>query len=192
MKVFFGLGNPDLRYVYSRHNLGFQVIDRLGYRNNINIRKRGFDSLIGEGTIGNSQVRLVKPQTYMNFSGGAVRQIVDYLKLGIDEVMVIVDDTNLSLGMVRIRREGEDGGHNGLLSIIEHLKTQVFPRIRIGIGPPLDTEDLTDFVLSSFREEEEPVVEKAIETASCACEVWVKEGIAAAMDRFNRKENEEV
>ena len=190
MKVFFGLGNPDSRYVYSRHNLGFRVIDMLGCRNNINIRKRRFGSLIGEGAIDNIPVWLVKPQTYMNLSGEAVQQIVDYLKIGLNEMMVIVDDIDLSPGMVRIRREGGDGGHNGLLSIIEHLKTQVFPRVRIGIGPPLDREVLTDFVLSSFKEEEYPIIDKAIETTSCACEVWLKEGITAAMDRFNRRENE--
>ena len=114
VKVFFGLGNPGRKYIRSRHNPGFRVINIIGNRNGIRIRKKKFNSLIGEGTIDNSRVWLVKPQTYMNLSGEAVRKVIDYLKIGLDEMMVIVDDTNLSLGMVRIRRRGGGGGHQQL------------------------------------------------------------------------------
>ena len=154
MYIVIGLGNPGKDYSNTRHNVGFDTIDILANRNNIKINKIKFKSVFGEGTIGNEKVLLVKPQTYMNNSGIAVREIYQFYKVPIENILVVVDDIDIDFASVRIRLKGSAGSHNGMKSIIYHLQRDDFPRIKIGIGKRKEEQDLADFVLSRFSKDE--------------------------------------
>ena len=183
MKVVVGIGNPGSEYDATRHNVGFDVVDLLGRADGIDVVKKRFDALVGEGTVADERVVLVKPQTYVNDSGRAVRQALDWWKLSADDVLVICDDANLSLGRVRFRREGSSGGHNGLESIIRHLGTEGFSRLRIGIDR---TEgDLVDHVLGRFSQAERKVIDDVYIDATRAVTMWLTSGIDACMNAFN-------
>lgn len=190
MYVVVGLGNPGKRYKDTRHNIGFNVIDLLGQRNKINLNKTKFQSIYGEGFIRGKKVILMKPQTYMNNSGISVREIYDFHKLDIKNIIVIVDDIDIEFASIRIRGKGSAGSHNGLKSIIKHLGSKEFPRIKVGIGEKRHpSQNLADFVLSKFSQEEIIDINNSIEIAAEATEFIIKDGINKAMNQFNRKAN---
>lgn len=190
MYVVVGLGNPGKDYTNTRHNVGFDTIDILGKRNGIEINKIKFKSVYGEGFIGREKVILVKPQTYMNNSGVALREISQFYKLPIENIIVIVDDIDIDFASIRIRSKGSAGSHNGLKSIVYHLQDDRFPRIKIGIGKKQHKEqDLADFVLSRFSKDEILDIESSILTAAEAAECMIQYGIDKAMNQFNSKTN---
>lgn len=187
MYVVVGLGNPGKDYTSTRHNVGFNTLDLLAKRNNINLNKIKFKSVYGEGFINTKKVMLVKPQTYMNNSGITVREIVNFYKLPIENVIVIVDDIDIGFADIRIKPKGSAGSHNGLKSIIYHLQEDHFPRVKIGIGKKHPQQDLADFVLGRFSKEETIEIDHSILNASEAVEVIITEGIESAMNKFNKK-----
>jgi len=188
MFIIAGLGNPTDRYTNTRHNAGFRVIDELAKRNNIPLNNKKFNAVCGNGVIGGSKVLLLKPQTYMNASGESIRAAIDFYKLDPEtELLIIYDDISLDIGGLRIRAKGSAGGHNGIKSIIEHLGTQVFPRIKVGVGAKPAGFDLADYVLSVFPEAERETIQEGIEDAAKATELLLNEGIDAAMNQYNKK-----
>lgn len=187
MFVVVGLGNPGKNYAKTRHNVGFDTIDLLADRNNINVNKIKFKSVYGEGFIGGEKVLLVKPQTYMNNSGETIRDIYNFYKVPIENIIVIVDDIDIGFSQVRVKRKGSAGSHNGLKSIIYLLKRDDFPRIKIGIGQKREGEDLANFVLNRFPKEERQVIEESILTTAEATEAIIKDGIEEAMNQFNKR-----
>jgi PTH1 family peptidyl-tRNA hydrolase len=188
MKVIVGLGNPGNQYVGTRHNVGFAVIDLLAQAPGTGKARNRFQAQVAESNEGTQPVLLVKPETFMNLSGRSVRQLVDFYQLPVGDVLVVCDDINLPLGKLRFRAKGSHGGHNGLRNIQEHLGTQDYARLRIGVGAP--NENLVDHVLSRFRPSERKVVEEAVRTAAQAAIVWVHQGIEAAMNRYNSSKGE--
>ncbi|CCQ97342.1 Peptidyl-tRNA hydrolase [[Clostridium] ultunense Esp] len=187
MFVVVGLGNPGKNYFNTRHNVGFDTINLLANRNNIIINKIKFKSVYGEGTIGGEKVFLVKPQTYMNNSGMAVLDLYNFYKLPLENIIVVVDDIDIEFGTIRIRKKGSAGSHNGLKSIIYHLQSEDFPRIKIGIGNKREGQDLADFVLSRFDKDERMDIDVAIEKAAQAVETIITYDMNTAMNQFNKK-----
>ena len=185
MYIIAGLGNPGKKYENTRHNIGFITLDYLAERHDIKINKIKHKALVGEGRIFGQKVLLVQPQTYMNLSGESLREVMDYYKVDIEDMIVIYDDIDLEAGAVRIRKKGGPGTHNGMRSIVQHLGTD-FPRIRMGIGKDR-RGDLVDFVLSGFTKEDKEVLEPAIERAALAIEMYIGEGIEKAMNQYNIK-----
>jgi|DewCreStandDraft_1066081.scaffolds.fasta_scaffold07711_2 PTH1 family peptidyl-tRNA hydrolase len=190
MKAVVGLGNPGRAYIRTRHNLGFRVVDRLAEITGVSIERVEAEALVGEAHIEDVAVLLVKPQTYMNLSGRAVGEVVRRYGIPLPELLVVLDDLDLPLGTIRIRRKGSAGGHRGLQSVIEALSSSAFPRLRLGIRPASPIEDTVAFVLSPFEPDEEPIVEGMIERAVAAVRVWVREGIERAMAEFNVRRSE--
>lgn len=181
--LIVGLGNPDKKYINTRHNVGFEIIDTLASFYNIKVNKVRFKALLGEGIIGKNRVILAKPQTYMNLSGESVRDICDYFNILPENIVVLYDDISLDIGKIRIRKSGSAGGHNGMKNIIYHLYTEDFPRVRFGIGTP--TGDLADYVLSKFSKSE---TEKLVEAAKCSpdiLELILNGDILKAMNKYN-------
>ena len=174
--IIVGLGNPGSKYANTRHNLGFITVDKIAEDNGIAIKKIKFKSLIGEGTVGDGKVVLMKPQTYMNNSGEAVREIVHFYKIQPENLIVIYDDFDIPIGSVRVRKFGSSGTHNGMRSIIRLLGFDTFPRIRIGIDSAMK-KDLVNFVTGGFRKEEVPLLEEAVTNAAAAAETIVTAGI---------------
>lgn len=187
MFIVVGLGNPGKDYTNTRHNIGFDTIELLAKRNDIKINKIKFQSVYGEGNIGNEKVLLVKPQTYMNNSGISLREIYNFYKIPIENVIVVVDDIDIEFSQVRIRKKGSSGTHNGLKSIVNHLQRDDFPRIKIGVGKKREGQDLANFVLSRFSKEERIIIEESILTAAESVEAIIKFGIEQAMNEFNAK-----
>lgn len=187
MKVIVGLGNPGPKYAGTRHNVGFDVLDYLAAAPAVGPFRSKFQALVAETKDGDEPVLLVKPETFMNLSGRAVRQVVDFYKLELAAVLVVSDDFNLPLGKLRARAKGSHGGQNGLRNIQECLGTDEYPRLRIGVGQPGDGEAV-DFVLSRFKPGERTAVEDAVAKAAAAAMVWVREGIEACMNRANGPE----
>jgi len=188
VKIIIGLGNPGLRFKFSRHNLGFLVVEKLAKSNSIKINQKTLNCLLGKGRIEHQQVFLAKPLTFMNLSGEAVAQIVKRKKTNLEDLLIICDDVNLPLGKIRIRVEGTDGGHKGLRSIIERLGSKDFARLRVGVGAPefkAESGKLTGHVLGRFNKKEIKIVNAAEKIAAAACVVWAKDGIAKAMNQFN-------
>ncbi len=187
MRLVVGLGNPGQKYLGTRHNLGFEVVKLFSERHGINLNQKRFLSLLGQGRIGGTKVFLLLPQTYMNLSGRAVRQIVDYFDLATRDILIVYDDMDVELGRIKITAQGGAGGHKGMVSIIEHLKTTEFNRIKIGIGRSDPRMSGESFVLSRFRPEEEKIIQHSVETAVDAVELVLGQGLAEAQERFNRK-----
>ncbi|WP_422485645.1 aminoacyl-tRNA hydrolase [Gudongella sp. DL1XJH-153] len=185
MIVIAGLGNPGSKYSETRHNIGFNVVDRLAQANGIKVNKLKFKALIGEGFIGTEKVLLVKPSTFMNNSGQCIREIVEFYKLPPGNLLVVVDDIDIEFATIRIKKKGSAGSHNGLKSIIYQLQVDDFPRIKVGIGKKPHYYDLADFVLSKFSSDERKLVDQAIKKAAEAAEEFVKSGIDKAMNKFN-------
>lgn len=180
------LGNPGEKYDGTRHNVGFQVADEIGERVNKPIQRLKFKALTCAAGLGGEQVLVMKPVTYMNLSGEAVRQAADFYKVPHDHVLVVSDDVALPVGRLRLRTGGSAGGHNGLKSIIEHLGTDQFPRIKIGVGEkPHSDYDLADWVLGRFGPEDNKTVAAVIKRAADAAESVIGEGMDRAMNRFN-------
>ena len=189
MYVVIGLGNPGREYESTRHNVGFDTIELLARRNNINVNKIKFKSVLGEGQIGKEKVILMKPQTYMNNSGMAVYDILNFYKIPIENIIVIVDDIDIEFGTVRIKAKGSAGTHNGMRSIIYQIQKDNFPRVKVGIGKAREGQDLANFVLSRFSKEERSFVDSAIERAALAVETIIQHDINKAMNEFNTKSN---
>ena len=188
MYLIVGLGNPGREYHKTRHNVGFEALDELITAYRISGPLSKFKAMIGKGMIGAEKVIAAKPMTYMNLSGEAVRAIVDFYKIDPEtELIVISDDVDLEPGRLRIRKSGSAGGHNGLKSIIQHLGTEKFLRIRIGVGGKKAGWDLADHVLGKFPEEERPLVDEALKKAAEAAACVVTDGPDIAMNRYNTK-----
>jgi PTH1 family peptidyl-tRNA hydrolase len=188
MLVIAGLGNPGRQYMGTRHNCGFMALDILGRRHGIGYPDDGFKAMYGKGRIAGESVILLKPLTYMNLSGESIRACADYFKIDVEhELLVLYDDISLKPGQLRVRAKGSAGGHNGMKSIIGMLGTEYFCRVRIGIGEKPEGWDLADHVLSHIPASEEKLMQEAFEGAADAAECWIKEGIDAAMNRFNTK-----
>jgi len=185
MKVIVGLGNPGGSYARSRHNVGFQVVDRLAERRRLRFSRREFKSQVAEGEIGNERVLLMKPQTYMNLSGEAVQRARRELRLEPEEFLVVYDDLDLAVGRLRVAASGGAGGHHGMESIIEALGSKSFPRIRVGIGRPGHRGANVEYLLDSLTTEEASTLSASISRAADAAEVALRDGIGAAMNRFN-------
>ncbi|HUE83231.1 MAG TPA: aminoacyl-tRNA hydrolase [Pyrinomonadaceae bacterium] len=187
MRLIVGLGNPGREYEWSRHNLGFMLIDKLARDSGVQVSRRECHSLVGRGEIEGEQVKLVKPQTYMNLSGEAVRRLLS--KHNIHEpgerLVVISDDLALPFGKIRIRSRGSAGGHNGLKSIIEEIGTNEFVRLRIGIQPEHTISEAKRFVLDSFPRAARPEVQTVLDESAEAIRVLLREGVLKAMSRFN-------
>ena len=188
MYIIAGLGNPTMQYEGTRHNAGFDVIDALADKYNISVDGRKNRAYIGKGIIEGQKVLLVKPQTYMNLSGESIGGLVDYFKIDEEQdLIVIYDDISLSPGQIRIRKKGSAGGHNGIKNIIAHLGTQVFPRIKVGVGEKPKKYDLADYVLSHFTKAEREEMEEGYQKAIQAVEKILAGEMEAAMNEFNRK-----
>ena len=184
--LIVGLGNPGSRYEYTRHNVGFMVADELGEREDIPIQRLRYHALTNTAVIGGQGVLLMKPTTYMNLSGEAVGEAARFYKLDPGHVLVISDDVDLPLGKLRIRTGGSAGGHNGLKSIIQHLGSDQFPRLKVGVGgKPHPNHDMADWVLSKLRGEDLRVMEEAVGRAADAVECYLRDGPQKAMNRFN-------
>ena len=180
------LGNPGDKYENTRHNIGFMVADEIGERQRAPIQKLKFKSLTNLFTISGEKVLVMKPVTYMNLSGEAVRPAADFYKIPPDHVLVISDDTALAVGRLRIRKGGSAGGHNGLKSIIQHLGTDQFPRLRVGVGEkPRPDYDMADWVLGRLQGEDWKAMEAAVDRAADAVEHVLAHGVDAAMNRYN-------
>lgn len=191
MYIIAGLGNPTKEYDKTRHNVGFEVIDRLADRYDIDVSERKHRAFCGKGMIEGQKVLLVKPQTFMNLSGESLRSVVDYYKVTPEELVVIYDDISLPPGQLRIRLKGSAGGHNGIKNIIAHLGTQEFPRIKVGVGAKPPRMDLKDYVLSRFSKGEQELMDEAFQEAAQAVAMMIGEGADRAMNHFNTKKKEE-
>ena len=184
MKVVVGIGNPGREYERTRHNVGFDVVDLLARSDGIDVTKRWFEALAGEGTIAGHRVLLLKPQTFVNLSGRSVRQTVDFYKMSVAELLIVCDDANLPLGRIRFRRDGSSGGHHGLDSVIACLGTESFARLRVGIGRR-EGDKLVDHVLGRFSSSERAVMDEAFIDAARGVAMWLTRGIDACMNEFN-------
>ncbi len=184
MKLIVGVGNPAKKYEKTRHNVGFRVIDRFSCVCGIELSHRKHFSLFGKGKVDSEMVFLVKPLTYVNLSGRAVKSFVRYYSFDLQDLLLIYDDMDLNLGKIRIRPEGGAGGHKGVESMIVSLGSRKFPRIRVGVGSEHTGSDV-DFVLGNFYAHEQPVIEDAIERSVEAIGIIIREGLGAAMNRFN-------
>ena len=184
MKLIVGLGNPGKKYEHTRHNMGFEVVDLFSDLSQIDVDKGVFHGLLGRGNVFDEDVMLFKPQTFMNLSGTAVREIVSYFKIPLEDVIIIYDDMALQPGRIRLRLEGSSGGHKGMQNIIDMLGTEQIKRIRIGIGEPEDDDNI-DFVLSKPIKEEQELIDVAIKDAVEALKETLKSGFERAMNKFN-------
>jgi PTH1 family peptidyl-tRNA hydrolase len=190
MFCVIGLGNPENRYSETRHNLGFEVVDHLASRLGLRFQEGKGEFLVARGTMRDMQLVLAKPVTYMNNSGVAVVEICEQYEVPLEQLLVVCDDFQLPLGQLRLRLRGSDGGHNGLYSVIYHLQSDLFPRLRCGIASPAmpkEKDRLADFVLERFTEDELPAVRQMIGRASDACFLALERGLTAAMNEFNKK-----
>ncbi len=184
--LIVGLGNPGEKYENTRHNVGFQVIDELAERQGKPVQRLKFKALTGLLTIGGEKALVMKPVTYMNLSGEAVRPAADFYKLPPERILVISDDVALAAGRLRIRAKGSAGGHNGLKSIIQHLGTDQFPRIRVGVGEkPHPDYDLADWVLGRPQGEDKKAIDGAVKRAADAVECILTQGLERGMGKFN-------
>ncbi len=185
MYIIVGLGNPTKEYDKTRHNIGFDVIDALADEFRINVDSKKHKALCGNGIIAGQKVVLAKPQTFMNLSGESVRALVDFYKVPLENVIIIYDDISLDVGRLRIRAKGSAGGHNGIKSIISHLGSENFPRVKFGVGDKPAGYDLAAYVLGRFSKSERLVVEDGIVTAKKAVVTILEQGINAAMNSYN-------
>ncbi len=188
MYIIVGLGNPDKKYMNTRHNIGFDVIDAIAEKNDIVVGEKKHKAVIGKGIVAGQKAVLVKPLTYMNLSGESVRSVIDFYKVDEkSELIVISDDVSLDMGQIRIRKRGSDGGHNGLKNIIMHLGHDEFIRVRMGVGEKPPRMDLADYVLGHFSVKEREVMNEGARTATLAIETIIAEGPDAAMNRYNAR-----
>jgi PTH1 family peptidyl-tRNA hydrolase len=185
MKLFVGLGNPGPKYERTRHNAGFMAVDEMARIWSIPMsEEKKFKGIVGKGAVDGEKVILLKPLTYMNLSGESVRAVMDFYNVEIEDVVILYDELDIPAGKIRVRQQGSAGGHNGVKSIIQHLKTQNFKRIRIGIDrhPKIPT---VDYVLGKFQESELALVNQAIDQSVKACETTLKHSFVKVMTEFN-------
>lgn len=186
MYVIVGLGNPGIRYAATRHNIGFDVVTWICDTYDISLDIKKHKALCGKGRMGENKILVAQPQTFMNLSGESVRELVDYYKINPEkELIVVYDDISLAPGHLRIRPKGSAGGHNGIKNIIQCLGTDVFPRVKVGVGEKPKGWDLADHVLSRFPEKENEIIRKILPIAGKACEIIMEEGCEAAMNQLN-------
>ncbi len=186
MYLIVGLGNPGREYVGTRHNIGFEAVDAICAKYDIKLNKEKFRAVYGEGRIGGEKVLVIKPQTYMNLSGESVREFRDWFKMDQENIIVIYDDISLPVGKLRIREKGSAGGHNGIKNIIYQLGTDVFPRIKIGVGTPEHADyDVKAYVLGRFSKEETEVLVKTVIQAAAAVEEMILHDPQSAMNLYN-------
>lgn len=183
MFLIVGLGNPGREYDNTRHNIGFDAIDVIADKYNIEVSRIKFKGVYGEGFIGGEKVILLKPTTYMNLSGESIREVMNFYKLSCEDLLVIYDDVSLDVGRLRIREKGSAGGHNGIKSIIANIGTDVFSRIKIGVGKPQG--DLVKHVLGTFTKEDRQNLNKVLDVAAMAAEIIIKEDAKEAMNKYN-------
>lgn len=185
-----GLGNPGLKYEFTRHNIGFRTVDNLARDIETEFKKvKSYYSLISRGMINTHKVMLIKPQTFMNLSGRAVSKVVSYYKISFQDLLIVYDDLNLELGQVRIRKKGSAGGHKGIESIMQYLNSEDIPRLRIGIGNPLVNFnfDCVSYVLSNFNHDEKDKIKEVIQLSTKAIKTVIEDGFEKAMRKYNRK-----
>lgn len=185
MYLIVGLGNPENEYANTRHNMGFDTINKLAKKNNIEINKNKHKGLYGTGIIQEQKVILLKPQTYMNLSGESVKEAIDFYHINPEEVIIIYDDIDTEKGNIRIRKKGGPGSHNGMKSIVESIQTTSFGRIRVGIGQPEYKNDMVNYVIGKISEEEQKILQEGVNKAAEAVEEILKNGIDIAMNKFN-------
>lgn len=185
MYLIVGLGNPEPEYCFTRHNMGFDVLNKISEKYNIEINKSGFKAIYGTGTIENEKVVLCKPQTYMNLSGDSIIEIANFYKIPANNIIIIYDDIDLETGIIKIRKKGGPGGHNGMKSVIQRLQTEEFPRIRIGTGFCEDKSNLIEYVISKVSNEDYIRLLKGIDLATEALPEILRDGIDEAMNKFN-------
>lgn len=185
MKCIIGLGNPGRKYENTRHNIGFMVIDELLRRYQTTLSREKFNGLYTIEHIKQEKVLFVEPQTFMNRSGECIRPLIDYFNIDLDNVLVIYDDLDLPIGKIRLRQQGGHGGHNGIRSLIDHLGTKKFKRIRVGIGRPTQQMSIVDYVLQRFSSDQLDGVNESIMQSADACEQWFKDDFSQVMNVFN-------
>ena len=185
MYLIVGLGNPEEEYSNTRHNMGFDVINKISEEYQIQVTKNKFKGLYGKGTIENQEVILLKPQTYMNLSGESIQEISQFYKIKPENMIIIYDDIDIEPGIIKLRKKGGPGTHNGMKSVITCLNTQEFPRIRIGIGKPQNNQDLINYVIGKIPQEDFQKLEKGKEKAKEAVKEILKTNIDKAMNKFN-------
>jgi peptidyl-tRNA hydrolase, PTH1 family len=185
VKLFIGLGNPGSRFDGTRHNIGFEVIDTLSDSLNIPLQQTKFKGIYGTGNINGEKVFLLKPLTYMNLSGECIGPFMDYFQIPLEDMIVVYDDLDTIPGKLRLRTKGSAGGHNGIKSMIAHLGTQEFKRIRFGIGRPTNQQPVPDFVLNRFSKEESVDIEHGIDRSVKACEAFLETSFDKVMNKFN-------
>jgi PTH1 family peptidyl-tRNA hydrolase len=184
MKLIVGLGNPGKEYEHTRHNVGFDIIDLLCKKYNIEANRKKFKGLYGEGIIEGERALILKPTTYMNLSGESIKEVLTFYKVPNENIIVIYDDISLEVGRLRVRDKGSAGGHNGIKSIISHLGSDVFPRIKIGVGQP-SKDNLVSHVLGKFSKDESQKLNETFNAAVEAIEVIIQNGTSEAMNKFN-------
>ena len=188
-RLIVGLGNPEEKYTNTRHNLGFLVVQSLADKSFLKFKKNSqCQGLVAKGEIEKKRVILLMPQTYMNQSGVAVRHMMNYFKINIEDLLIVLDDLNLEFGQSRLKVKGTAGGHNGLASIMRELASEDFARLRLGIGAPSLLEGKEDYVLSSFSPEEKKQLHQLIEQSVDCCRCWLTQGIHNAMNQYNRRD----
>lgn len=185
MYLIVGLGNPESDYAKTRHNMGFRVINELAKQYEIDIARKKFRSEYENAIIEGQKVILVKPQTFMNVSGEAIIEFVNFYKIELDKIIIIYDDMDIEPGKIRIRKSGSPGSHNGMKSVVHFLNSENFPRIRVGIGKPREDENVIEYVIGTIPEEDEKDLETGVNLAKEAVIELLKNGIDLAMNRFN-------
>ncbi len=186
MYIIIGLGNPEPEYSNTRHNMGFDVINKLAKENDISLNRTKFNAIYGTGIIEGEKVILIKPQTFMNNSGESVIEFVNFYKEPLENAIVIYDDMDTDIGTIRIRAKGGPGSHNGMKSMVSCLNSENFSRIRIGIGRPSGEYDRIDYVIGQIDEEEKKILEQGQNEAVEAIKYWIKNGIDNTMNKYNK------
>jgi len=185
MKMIVGLGNPGPQYRQTRHNVGFMLIDELAEKSGIAVEQAKFKALIGEGRYAGERIVLLKPMTYMNLSGEAVKAAANWYKININDILIVYDDMDLDVGKMRFRRQGSAGGHNGMKSIISHFATEEFARLKIGIGRPV-VKDVVGHVLTKFMPEEQTLIDEQIAKGILGINLFIETGdILQVMNKYN-------
>lgn len=185
MYLIVGLGNPEPEYSKTRHNMGFDVINKLSNKYEINVNKSKWKGLVGTGIIENEKIILLKPQTFMNLSGESIREVMDFYNLENKDIIIIYDDMDIEKGEIKVRKTGGPGSHNGMKSVIENLPNNRFKRVRVGIGKPENKSDMINYVIGKVSDEEQEILDKGTEKAKEAVIEIVKNGVDSAMNKFN-------
>ena len=185
MFLVVGLGNPEEEYSHTRHNMGFDTINILADKYGLKVSKRNFQGLYTIAEIEGKKVILLKPQTYMNLSGKSIKEVMDFYKISPENILVIYDDMDIEKGIIKIRKKGGPGSHNGMKSIVSELKTEEFPRIRVGVGRPENDFNKIDYVIGHVPKEEQEILAKGAEEAAEAVEEILRNGLERAMNKFN-------